>query len=112
MRKVIKSATVCEHCGSTLKGEEYEEFCDVCQKKIPKGIDLDITTFFREHDNTQRNQFCSWECVKSFLTNYPYNKAEVRFITLPYITELETVPFHEQMKVFLDSMLGEKEARK
>jgi len=42
MRKIVKNAINCEHCGSVLKHEEDEAFCDVCKEKISEDVNLDI----------------------------------------------------------------------
>jgi len=86
--EVVKPKKVCKHCGSILKHEEYDLFCDYCQEKISREESLEITTFWKERDvSATSNEFCSWICAISWLKEFPYNMKEVQFISLPYITE-------------------------
>jgi hypothetical protein len=89
MRKITKPEVVCEHCGSTLKSAEYEEFCDYCKSKIPRGVCLEICTFWKDFDQeAEHNRFCSIQCLREWLKKYPYGIEGVDFITLPYIHNL------------------------
>ncbi len=87
MRKIVKSAIVCDKCGSTLKNEEYEKFCDYCKMKV-EGEGFNITIFHKDI-SSKDEQFCTVKCLKDFLLNFPYNKEEIKFITLPYFDKLE-----------------------
>lgn len=104
MRKVTKPAKVCDKCGSQLTPEKYDEFCDYCKEKITKEIHLQITTFFKGHDNTRNDEFCSWKCVFAWLKNLPYNKERIQFIALPYINSMVKRDFGKDYDAFIDAM--------
>jgi len=92
MRKPIKPAVICEHCGTTLTPREEACFCDNCKNKIPEDISLHISVFWKGDDDlnyTTRQEFCSMKCVRDWLLNFPYNKEKVEFITLPYVQNFE-----------------------
>jgi hypothetical protein len=114
MRKVTKPAKVCKKCGSVLKHEEDEAFCDYCKEKIPEDVHLDTTSFFKgDHDlnRTTRNEFCSWNCVFQFLNEFPYNKKRVEFVTLPSINSM-AIDFEKDFSLFVEAIkkvLGDKE---
>jgi len=87
MRKVVKPQKICEHCGSVLKHEEEAFFCDYCKDKFTRDMDLTVSTFWKNGGQlATRNEFCSWTCAISWLNEFPYNKKEVQFVSLPYIT--------------------------
>jgi len=93
MRKPIKPAVICEHCGTTLIHQKEAHFCDNCKVKIPENVNnLRISIFWKEDyscDHTDRQEFCSMKCVRDWLLNFPYNKERVEFITLPYVHNFE-----------------------
>lgn len=91
VRKPVKSAIVCEKCGTTLKCEETEAFCDYCKQKIPEGVDgVQLTVFWKEESgaNAAHQEFCSYKDARQWLLEFPYNKERVSFIALPYIHDL------------------------
>ena len=90
MRKATTPAKVCDKCGSVLKHEEYDSFCDYCTMKIPKDIYYRIDIFWKSgHECNDHAEFCSLKCVRKFLLNFPYNKEDIDFISLPYIHDLD-----------------------
>lgn len=89
MLKVIKSAIVCDKCGSQLKSEIYEYFCDNCKMKTSGDI-FNVEIFWKGDNKDAENlEFCSLKCVREWLLNFPYNKEEVHFVTLPYISNVD-----------------------
>ena len=97
MRKETKPKVVCEHCGSTLKNEEYDEFCDYCMTKI---IDLEkrrqIELFFKGERTdyshpVNHHEFCSLKCARSFLLNPKLNLKDLLFIRLPELVSTEDI---------------------
>lgn len=89
MRKVTKSAVVCDKCGSELKSEEYDHFCDHCKMKTGKDP-FSVEIFWKgDCKEVETLDFCCFEHVREWLLNFPYNKEEVQFIVLPYITNLD-----------------------
>ena len=93
MRKTVKPAIVCDKCGSSLKEELTESFCDYCQKKITDGEGVDITVFWKGEsgDNAKHQEFCSLKDARQWLLEFPYNKDRVEFIALPYIHDMNTL---------------------
>ena len=91
MRKTTKPAVICKQCGSTLKGEGYDLFCDNCQQKIQSNEGyLEVSTFWKSSRYdipATHNEFCSGKSVREWLQQYPksHNLEMVEFITLPYI---------------------------
>jgi len=88
LKKVIKSAKVCEHCGSVLEYESYAYFCDYCKNKFSDKISIHITIFWKQDTdlrNTNHQEFCSMNCARQWLLKFPYNLEQVDFMTLPYI---------------------------
>lgn len=89
MLKVTYPAVICKECGSILKSEVYESFCDNCETKI-LGDPFDIDIFWKSgEDKTKTINLCSLECLKDFLIRFPYNIDEVEFITIPYIHNIK-----------------------
>jgi hypothetical protein len=91
MRKPTKSAIICDKCGSTLKPEQTESFCDYCKQKIPDGEEVGITVFWKDQSgaDAQSQEFCSLHHARLWLLEFPYNKEQVDFIVLPYIRNTE-----------------------
>jgi hypothetical protein len=85
MRNITRDAIHCKECGSTLKSEEYDHFCDNCKMKICTDDWPKVSIFWKdcENNNNEDLEFCS------------YNKKMVDFITLPYIHEID------DLKIFL-----------
>lgn len=89
MRKVTKSAVVCDKCGSELKSEEYDHFCDNCKMKTTKDT-FNVEIFWKgDGKEAEHFEFCCLKCVKEWLLNFPYNKEEIQFVTLPYIHNID-----------------------
>lgn len=90
MQKVTESVVVCKECGSELKSEVHETFCDNCKVKI-KEDPFNIDIFWKDHteDRSDSLNFCTLKCMKEWLLKFPYNKNEVEFITLPYIHNID-----------------------
>jgi len=94
MRKQIKAPVLCEKCGSTLKHGEDATFCDFCKKQYAsKSENYTITVFWkdRESDCTTRQEFCSVNCAREWLINFPYNKKRIEFIVLPYMLNFSDI---------------------
>ncbi len=95
MRKITQPAKICEDCGSVLKSEQYDFFCDNCKTKIPSdkyvsGESYTTSILWKNGSCTNGDQdFCSLKCVREWLLNFPYNKNEVVSITLPYIRNID-----------------------
>lgn len=94
MRKVTKPAVVCDKCGSELKSEEYDHFCDNCKMKANKDT-FNVEIFWKNDDKDAENfEFCCLKCVREWLLSFPYDKEEVQFVTLPYISDIDDLyPF-------------------
>ena len=91
MRKITKSAIVCEYCGLTKKPEEYDSFCDFCKNKLDPDFDKDtrITIFFKDkpsgiEGHSYHYEFCSIKCLREFLQKLSLNKKMIEFFALPY----------------------------
>ena len=116
MRKEVKPKTVCEHCGHTLTWEEYEKFCDYCQKKIVNGETIRITVFF-DHHSSQPFEFCKYECAFKWLkrwneTGEPINKDTVSFIDLPYISKMgKDTSFAKELSAFIKAIENEPQEK-
>ena len=94
--KVTKSAVVCDKCGSELKSEAYDHFCDNCKMKTSKDT-FNLAIFWKgDNKDAESLEFCSLKCVREWLLNFPYNREEVKFVTLPYISNLD------DLKIFLN----------
>ena len=90
MRREIKPAIICEHCGTQLKPPKEARFCDYCKEKFPDDVDIDVTVFWKNPESrATRQEFCSMTCAKKWLLEFPYNKERVSFITLPYIFDFK-----------------------
>jgi len=101
MRKVTKPKVVCEHCGSILKHEQYDAFCDYCQQKIKQDNSenqIEIIVFWKSDSNARSQEFCSMKCARRWLLNFPWNKKRVNFINLPYATMNNIVEFLQDKK--------------
>lgn len=93
-RKVTKPTIVCDKCGSELRSEEYDLFCDNCKMKIT-GNSFNVSIFWKDNKCGEDLEFCSLGCCRELLSKFPYNKKEVDFITLPYIHNID------DLKIFL-----------
>jgi hypothetical protein len=91
MKKPIKSAIVCDKCGSILEPEHTESFCDYCKMKISDGEAVELTVFWKERSggDAQNQEFCSLNHARQWLLQFPYNKEQVDFVALPYIHNME-----------------------
>lgn len=96
MRKVTKSAIVCDKCGSTLKSEEYDSFCDNCTNKICSKDSFRVGIFWKDGSDADDVEFCTLKCMREWLLKFPYNKDLVEFITLPYIHDID------DLRIFLN----------
>ena len=71
MRKITKPKQKCNKCGSVLKAEEYEDFCDECEKKMdwnPKtGFLPRIEFVLHPEDKVKSVDFCSVKCMFKWL---------------------------------------------
>ena len=88
MRKVTKGAEHCDKCGSQLVGETQEWFCDKCKQKIKDKLKYKLTVFWKNDFNgnhTTSLDFCSLNCTRQWLLNFPYNIERIEFISLPFI---------------------------
>lgn len=89
MRKVTKAAVVCDKCGSELKSEECNHFCDNCKMMANKET-FDVEIYWKyENKDVEHFEFCSLICMREWLLKFPYNKEEVKFVTLPYISNID-----------------------
>ncbi len=89
MLKVTEPAIICKDCGSILKSEVHESFCDNCKTKI-LGELFNIDIFWKSHKvESETINLCSLKCIKDFLINFPHNIDEVEFITMPYIHNIK-----------------------
>lgn len=88
MLKITEAAIICKECGSELKSKVHETFCDNCKMKI-KEDPFNIDIFWKQHENNDSLNFCTLKCMKEWLIEFPYNKNEVEFITLPYIHNID-----------------------
>ena len=96
MRKVTKPAVVCDKCGSELISEKYSHFCDNC-KMMTNGDNFNVQIFWKgDNKDAEDFEFCSLKCVREWLLKFPYNREEIQFITLPYISNLD------DLKTFLN----------
>jgi len=88
LRKEIKPPVICEHCGTQLKIGVDARFCDYCKKKYSEDIQIEVTVFWKNRGscNADRQEFCSMDCARKWLLEFPYNKEEIQFIDLPYIS--------------------------
>ena len=90
MHKITKPATVCEHCGSIKKPEEYDSFCDFCKNKLNPDYDktTQITIFFKDSHGAEGHsyhyEFCSIKCLREFLQKLTLNKKLIEFFALPH----------------------------
>lgn len=105
MRKVVKPAKICEHCGATLIRSVEARFCDVCKEKVPDDFHMDTTVFWAHREGTQRNEFCSWTCFFEWITNFPYNKKMVSFVSLPHLGGSDK-DFDEEWNIFTTAIRG------
>lgn len=90
MRKQIKPDKICKECGTRLEVGEEAVFCGVCKEKIKADYPYNITVFFKNKklfDSAPRVDCCSWECVVKWLKTFTWNKQEIDFVTLPYISD-------------------------
>ena len=104
MRKVTTPAVICDKCGSMLKSEEYDVFCEHCKMKVI-GDAFEISIFWKDGECTDQLDFCSLRHAMEWLSKFPLNKKEVDFITLPYIRDID------DMQKVLNEMMpaGQKE---
>lgn len=87
MRKVTIPAVKCECCGHTKTFEQYEEFCDVCGKKVPHEYPLKIQLFDVNHVSGVYEDImtCSWACVKTWLETNKEKALNCDFLELPFL---------------------------
>ena len=86
MRKVVKPVIRCDKCGLVIKHEEYEEFCDFCEKQTSPNFPLEITLFPHGAEDAYHANLCSWKCVKNYLIKYKKKILKYNFITMPYLS--------------------------
>lgn len=71
MRKITKPKQKCNKCGSIFKSEEYEDFCDECEKKIdwnPKmGFSARLDFILHSEKGSKSVDFCSAKCMFKWL---------------------------------------------
>jgi len=105
MRKKTESDTICKECGHITQYGKEECFCDVCKKKLlPKQFPLQISVFWNDIDSFGQDiDCCSWKCLAQWLKEFPLNKDEIRFITLPYIRSLEKEHFDDSLQRMLEA---------
>ena len=90
MRKIVKNAVNCEHCGSQLKNSEEDFFCDECKLKITRDYPIQITVAFEGGDNHNRIEVCSVVCARSWIKRFPLNKELVWYVNLDSLNAYET----------------------
>ena len=107
MRKVTTPATVCKDCGSILKHEECEYFCDLCKLKIVREYPLRISVFWEDYEpgGSDTIEFCSWKCLFKWLDAFPLNKKLVHFINIDDLGGSE-FNFIEEYNAFMDALRG------
>jgi len=113
MKKVTKPAIKCDSCKQTIKYEEYEEFCDQCQKLIAeKSYPLQMTVFERGADHSYHVELCSWKCVKAYLKQHQKKLVKTEFVVFPYLTfDLHRGKgYAESGRDFFKVFMGEVEA--
>lgn len=70
MRKITKPKQKCSKCSSIIQPEKYEDFCDMCGKKIDwdskTRLPFDIT-FIMNSGNYKKVNFCSVKCMFKWL---------------------------------------------
>lgn len=114
MRKIVKEAEYCPTCKQMTLSPEDDYFCDNCKKRIRRKYPLTLTVYMRieltrtcePEDDNPSHEFCSWKCVREFLSNLPYEKEKVWFINLPDISEQKKKGFDAEYKRFLKEFLG------
>lgn len=89
MRKITKAAVVCDKCGSELKSEEYNHFCDNCKMMANKDTFNVEICWKCDSKDPETFEFCTLKCVREWLLNFPYNKEEVQFVVFPYIYDFD-----------------------
>lgn len=106
MRKVTKAAVVCDKCGSELESEKYDHFCDSCKKMTKDTFNVQI--YWKDESKDDEDfEFCCLGCVREWLLKFPYDKEQVQFITLPYISNVDDLyPFLNGNKG--DAKMGEE----
>jgi len=103
MKKTIDAGKVCECCGATLVRPTEVSFCDYCKEKIDEDSYMDSTVFFEGHGNTQRYEFCSWQCWMDWIRTLTLNKKMINFITPPYLGG-SAKDFEEEYNSFIRSL--------
>jgi hypothetical protein len=100
MRKITKPAVVCDKCGSELIPERHDHFCDNCEMKTSKDT-LNVEIYWKDGNrDAETLEFCCLKCVREWLLSFPYNKEEVQFVVLPYISNLD------DLQIFLNDNKG------
>jgi len=89
MRKPIKPAVICEHCGTTLKHQEEAYFCDYCKKQFPVDNHHEVCVCYGAGHNQHHDyEFCSAKCARQWLLEFPMNK-DFWYVNLPPIMSFE-----------------------
>jgi len=101
MRRITKEAEHCECCGKRTKAEEYEEFCDICNKNLGEfnrthGY-MSFTWFPHNYppNETENYKVCSWSCFFKWINGHRDRilSEELHFIRMPSINDTNASEF-------------------
>jgi hypothetical protein len=83
----------CKQCGRREFISNKKYGCDKCKNPINKNSEdneydyLEISIFYHNDSDSKSFQFCSWECVLSFIKNVQKTKYKTDyFISMPYLS--------------------------
>jgi hypothetical protein len=90
----IKTLDMRKNESRDFRPEEYNHFCDNC-KIMTNNDAFSVEMYWKdESKDSEYLEFCTLKCVREWLLKFLYNKEEVHFVTLPYISNVDDLyPF-------------------